>query len=92
MRTIHKYPLRIAFEQQVELPADSKIIHVGTDPQDAICLWATVETENKASAITVFIVGTGHSMPSGKVTPIGSVRMDPFMWHVFVANPDKRIL
>jgi hypothetical protein len=43
--TICKYPLDIAEKQEIEIPVDSKIIHVDVQ-NDSPVIWAIVNPEN----------------------------------------------
>lgn len=93
MKTIFKYPIRPTSEQQVEMPNGSQIIHVGKDPDGQPCVWATVDTaEKRMINVDIIMVGTGAEMPEGKLTHKGTLIVGPLVLHVFVANPDKRIL
>lgn len=84
MRTIHKYHLQLEGVQTVDMPLSAEILHVGLDPQGAPCLWAIVETEMPTDDVTIYIVGTGHPMPTGCSKHLGSFVQTPFVWHVFL--------
>lgn len=63
--TIWKWPLELASEQQLALPINARLLCVQTQAE-VPTLWAIVNPEEKlTSPKTVFMVGTGHPMPSG---------------------------
>jgi len=89
MKTIYKYEFAIKDQQPIYLPPNAKIVHVGLDPNGCPCIWAIVDADDAAFlrddinfGRTVYVVGTGHALPGGEY--VGSFRMDPFMWHVFL--------
>jgi hypothetical protein len=84
MKTIYKYPIEIVASQEVEMPISAEVIHAGLDPQGAPCVWATVRTDNKMEAFTIYIVGTGQSIPIMARRHVGSFNQALFVWHVFV--------
>jgi hypothetical protein len=91
---IFKYPLQIKDAHSYQLPLNAKILSVGLDPTNCLCLWALVDPsphaprENRA----VFIIGTGNPIPEeveerldrGDAKFLGTVRDGQFMWHVFI--------
>ncbi len=86
MTTIYKYPLDITDTQTIDCPKGSVPLHVGLDPSGNPCLWAQVDTSKSLGELTVYIVGTGHPLPSAR-TPykhLGSLTHGLFVWHVFV--------
>lgn len=87
MKTVYKYPIQIADEQEVSMPYDAKVIHVGLDPQGTPCLWAKVESNNRPEPVRVLVVGTGGPipyMPYHEERHVGSFTQGPFVWHVFL--------
>lgn len=68
MYRIWKYPLAIVDKQTLRFPGNFKVLSVGLDPQDQLCLWALVEQEPSAIPTveydrTVYVIGTGNPMP-----------------------------
>jgi hypothetical protein len=65
---IYKYPLRIADEQAVPMPAGARILSV-QDQDGQLCVWALVDADVHADTRTpmprrtFYIVGTGHPLP-----------------------------
>lgn len=45
MITIHKFVLEVAGRQEISIPRNSKILHVG-EQHGHLILWAQVETDN----------------------------------------------
>ena len=74
---------------EVRVPHGSKILHVGRDPQDSICIWIEqddidIHTEPLDGVKWDFIVlGTGHILPEEAMKYIGTVLQLPFVWHVY---------
>ena len=59
MQTIWKYELKSNSVQQINMPAQAKILSV--QPQkETVCMWVLVETENLTEKRTFRIYGTGH--------------------------------
>ena len=84
MNTIHKYPIKITDRQEVTLPENAKIIHVGIDPRGLPCLWAEVDTfDYECSDRDIYVVGTGNPRDEEAKTHLGSFVQGPFVWHVY---------
>lgn len=83
MKTIHKFPLAIRDEQQIDLPGKPTLFKVGLDPAGDLCVWALVEPHHAPKPQRFFVVGTGHPVPADAYIWIGTVNQGPFMWHVF---------
>lgn len=90
MQTIWKYELEPMNTESVMMPQGSKILHV--DNQDGkVCLWALVDPAAPSKAARIItVVGTGHQLwkaeDGKKNTYIGTVVVNPFVWHVFELN------
>lgn len=86
MQTVHKHLLIWdAAVTRLTLPAFAGLIHVDRDTRepDKIALWFIVNDELRPSDVRTFhIVGTGHPIPK-ETKHVGSVRMEPYIWHVF---------
>jgi hypothetical protein len=81
---IHKYPLRVAPEQHVEMPSAARILCVQVQ-NDTICLWAAVvNPAAPMQARTIQIVGTGNLFEND-LTYLGTVQLErgQFVFHVF---------
>ena len=83
MTTIWKYPLDVACSQVLVMPTDATILCVQTQRQ-RIYLWALVDPARKGFDRRHFSVyGTGHDLPRHPGTYLGTVQIEPFVWHVF---------
>jgi hypothetical protein len=83
MKTVWKFPIRIAADQIVLMPFGAKILHVGLDPSSQPCLWANVTSSNVPVERSVHISGTGHPIPDGDNRHVGSFVDGSFVWHVW---------
>ncbi len=81
MTVIWKITLKITDEQIIELPASARILSVANQ-QGKLCLWALV-SPGLLSPWTIAIIGTGNPIESYPGDFIGTVVIDPFVWHVF---------
>lgn len=85
MKTIHKYRIEISCNQEIELPAEYEVIHVGLDPFGIPSIWAIVDPFRVKIWKTVRVFGTGHEIPeSVENRHIGSFVQGPYVWHVFI--------
>jgi hypothetical protein len=82
---IFKYILSMDDEQKVQLPMHSNILFVGAK-DGKLCVWAQVPYPDAVKKpVRVFIYGTGHEIKRVEEKKyLGSVVMEPFVWHVFV--------
>ena len=64
MRTIYKQQLEITDIQFIELPENSKILHLDNQGEHSVCIWYECETKNPKKRVTVYCFGTGHEMPN----------------------------
>lgn len=90
MITIYKYPLDIKDEQQIEVPYEHKVLHVGFDGNQKLCVWIQVNTNSYLVHLTFYVIGTGNPMPIDTIVDyIGSVHDNitnpniTFIWHIF---------
>lgn len=84
MKNIYKYPIEITDAQTILMPEDSKVIHVGFDPNDTPCIWTEVDTSMPLYNRLFFVVGTSHPVPDAtNARHLGSFVADPFVWHVY---------
>ena len=84
MKTVFKFEFPVNDEVLIQMPADAKIVHVGRQQPNHICLWAIVDTDKTAVNRQFSIRGTGQ--PLGRASDcehLGSVFDGPFVWHVF---------
>jgi hypothetical protein len=89
VRTVWKFPLEVTDWQEIEMPQDAEILHVGdqspaTSPRRTLEVWALVDPNNPRVARKFAIHGTGHPVTEGG-THIGSIITagGALVWHVF---------
>lgn len=84
MRTVYKYPLRVANVQPLKVPKGAQFLHVGVQGEQLV-LWASVDTAQPLETFSIAVVGTGQSAPEPSESYyLGTAHMPPFVWHVFV--------
>lgn len=84
MRTIYKYPLRITNKQDIVMPEEAKILHVGIAPLGNPCLWAEVDISKPKEEVGITIYGTGHPIADDYLGKhIGTFNQGEFVWHVY---------
>jgi hypothetical protein len=83
MRTIYKYPLRVADEQEVEIPKDAVVLTVQVQYGQP-CLWAWVDTANPPGKRTILIRGTGHPADGlGRYISTFQMEQGKLVFHAF---------
>lgn len=81
MKTIYKYPLQVADEQQIEMPMDAQLLDIQVQ-NSKIVLWALVNTDNSMCKRTLIMRGTGHKV--GYPGPyIATIQYGALVLHVF---------
>ena len=84
MKVVYKYPLELEDKQIVQIPSNSKIVHVGLDPNGILCLWAEIDRNENNIDWKIHIVGTGHERITNNMVHLGSLLTPPFVWHVYL--------
>lgn len=87
---IFKYPLPApGCRGELRLPADSRVVHVGLDPEGNHCMWCLVNTDAQHEVYEeVFVFGTGHTIEgltannAANFYHVGSYIDGLFVWHV----------
>lgn len=81
---IFKYTLRVTDELQfLEVPKDSKLLHIDNQ-YETITLWIMVNPKRTSIKRAFRVIGTGHKHEDmNKWTYIGTVLIQPFVWHIF---------
>lgn len=85
MRTIWKFPLKVAHEQLLYLPLHFKVLKVdmqGNQP----CAWIELDSEADLIATSVFMYGTGHRVAVVGAYHIGTVLDGPYVWHYYMVR------
>lgn len=74
MKTIWKFPLKVADVQQVEMPLPATVLTVQPQGMD-VCAWAEVDPKGVKAKVSIAIVGTGHPMPEGRLRYINTFQL-----------------
>jgi hypothetical protein len=89
MKTIWKFPLKIADRQEVAMPADAKALTVqlqGGVP----CLWALVDSGNPPKQYPVWMHGTGHDATDasymGRYLSTIQIKGGALIFHFFIRD------
>ena len=84
MRSVWKFPLKVANSQAVQIPAGAKILSVQAQG-DAVCLWALCDTEALPEPRYIAIHGTGHEVYDGLLEHISTFQMhgSALVFHAF---------
>jgi len=92
MKKIYKYKLKMTEFQIVDLPEDSEILSVMSQPpsygemNDSLYMWVKLDDEKPLAPRRIRIFGTGHDMEyQHELRFIGTVSMNhnSLIWHVF---------
>ena len=87
MQTIYKYPLEITDEQEIRIHKRFKPLHIGIDGKNQLCLWAMVDTKCRKKSCTIYVDGTGKTLPDVEMDYIGSAKdCLVCVWHVFIGK------
>lgn len=82
MKTIWKFPLTISERQAIEIPANSRFLHIGVDGEGVRCLWFAVDPSSDFIPMEVIVIGTGLDLPHvGDY--IGTINVGGYLWHYF---------
>ncbi len=89
MRAVWKFPLGRASIQDVQMPRDAQILHVGLQG-GWLNVWAGVDPVFRDDTVPrrIQVVGTGHEELPDNVWHLGTVQQGPYVWHVFEVFPD----
>ena len=83
METIWKYTLKIADEQEVDMPSGAGILCVQMQ-HGTLCLWAVADPDHDVRPHVIRIRGTGHRVEPGIGKYIGTAQDSMgLVWHVF---------
>jgi hypothetical protein len=83
--TIWKFTLKIQDRQEIRIPGGGVFLRAQWQHGE-LQVWAIVAPERPQERRAVWIVGTGHTVPSVPLTFIDTVQTPngAFVWHVFV--------
>ncbi len=86
MITIWKYELSKLGVNEVEMPANSEVRHVGSI-MNFLYIWCEVNTNDPIAKEQFYVVGTGREIPKNIRTAISyigtAITDDGFVWHVY---------
>lgn len=85
MKTIWKFPLKVADTQVIDIPMPADILTIQMQGETP-CLWALVNPDAEEKAIkAIAIFGTGHPLPDRAMTYIGTFQLHggALVFHVF---------
>lgn len=87
MKTIFKYNLDLIDKQEVEIPANGKILHFGLQDLESLCIWVLIDPANSKEKRHFKIYGTGRSIYDESENYIGTVITSfGLVWHLFEVN------
>ena len=88
MIAIWKFEFEVADLVEIEMPAQYRILCVGSQKPRHICIWTMVDTEVTLIKRRFHIRGTGQpiDITFPDVDYIGTAFDGPFVWHVFDGN------
>ena len=85
-RTIWKYEVPLtAAPSLFWLPADAEPLHVDMQ-SGTIQMWWLLDARAETVERRVAIVGTGHLVPGGDGSHVGTVKDGDYIWHLFVED------
>ena len=79
-QVIWKFPFVVDSLVWVEMPLDTKVLHVAMQG-DTPCIWGAVSPAFNKAQRKFFIVGTGHPIPAN-CQYVGTFQQGPFVWHL----------
>ena len=85
MKTIYKYNFSIRGEWMVNMPEDAIVMHVGSQSDGDITLWALVDPNNENTPRYFDVVPTGGEAPEDLSDYLGTVMQcnGALVWHIF---------
>lgn len=82
MQVIWKYPLEIATDVRLQMPAGARLLTVQIQ-NETPCLWAVVDPRAEKELRVFSWYGTGHEHSSIPCTHIGTVQLGALVFHLF---------
>ncbi len=90
MITIWKFEVPINDKvTKIEMPMGARIVHVGAQHTDTLTFWAMVDKDLPTQWRSFTVIGTGHEFANYWLH-VGSVLMEPFVWHLLEATHKAR--
>lgn len=88
MTTIHKQPLLIQEEQEINMPAGSAVLDIQIQ-NGQLTMWYLCDITRPIVSTTFRIFGTGIPADVKHFHHIATVQQPPFVWHVFMQNASR---
>jgi hypothetical protein len=85
MRTVYKYELPVEDVHDLTLPVGARLVHHAAESQSLLLLWFEVNTTAPTEVRRFHVHGTGHPIFPGS-KHLGSVKVDPFVWHIYESS------
>lgn len=84
MKTVYKYPLRLADVQAIRGRGLGKVLMGGFDSNRQLSVWVEADTDVPDVEIMLAIVGTGHPRPAAdEGIYVNSIIDGAFVWHLY---------
>lgn len=88
MNKIYKFELTIEDEQEITMPAGSRILQTVQIQDGKVVIWAFCPMTDNTEKVTVMTFGTGNRIPdeitNEKLIYIGTYQKEWFVGHVFL--------
>jgi hypothetical protein len=81
---IWKYPLVITDVQTLTVPIGARFISAAVQDGTPV-VWAEVNETGPKVDVRIEIIGTGNPVAPARRQFIGTILMDPFVWHIYEA-------
>lgn len=81
MMTIHKYELRVGWDNHLLMPVGATVLDIQRQGGQ-IMMWAHVDTQAVTHKRRFHVIGTGHEVPAG-LEYLKTVQVGGFVWHIF---------
>lgn len=91
MKKIWKYSLHLDLESEfIEMPKGAEILSA-QNQNGTVCIWVLVDPLAPKEKREIAVWGTGHKIwRDSNLQFIGTVQVEPFVWHVFEILADKQ--
>lgn len=92
MKVIHKYKINAPYIQTIQMPVDAEILDIQIqEHEQAICIWAIVDTTNHFEGVTFKMYGTGDAInDEGDEVYLSTVQDLNAVWHVFKVKTNTK--
>lgn len=92
MKVIYKYPVHAPGHNKIQMPKGYMILKLGYDPNNILCIWALVNTDNEKEDVFISMVGTGWPLDfdSVKAQYLDTINDGPYVWHGFKVEENEK--